>query len=113
MFVLAKQAPQFIPPNYFTDTVVPDGEIIRLIGIMAGLFLILFAYWFFFITTIAVIAGFRKMSFSLNWWAFIFPNAGLTLATIQAGSALKSSAINGCGGLLRSCCLSRRRLVAR
>jgi tellurite resistance protein TehA-like permease len=100
MFVLAKQAPQFIPPNYFTDTVVPDGEIIRLIGIMAGLFLILFAYWFFFITTIAVIAGFRKMSFSLNWWAFIFPNAGLTLATIQAGSALKSSAINGIASAL-------------
>lgn len=79
---------------------VPDGEIVRIIGIMAGLFITLFAYWFFFITTIAIISGIRKMSFSLNWWAFIFPNAGLTLATIQAGSALKSPAINGVASAL-------------
>jgi tellurite resistance protein TehA-like permease len=35
------------------------------------------------------------MTFTLNWWAFIFPNAGLTLAAIQAGSVLHSEAING------------------
>lgn len=62
---------------------------------MAGLFVTLFAYWFFFITTVAVLVGVRKMSFSLNWWAFIFPNAGLTLATIQAGKALNSKVIAG------------------
>jgi C4-dicarboxylate transporter/malic acid transport protein len=100
MFSLAKQAPRLIPPNYFTDTAVPDGEIVRLIGIMAGLFVVLFAYWFFFITTIAIFAGIRKMKFSLNWWAFIFPNAGLTLATIQAASALKSEAMKGVASAL-------------
>jgi tellurite resistance protein TehA-like permease len=100
MFSLAKQAPRLIPPNYFTDTVVPDGEIVRIIGIMSGLFVVLFAYWFFFITTITIIAGIRKMKFSLNWWAFIFPNAGLTLATIQAASALKSEAMNGVASAL-------------
>lgn len=35
------------------------------------------------------------MSFTLNWWAFIFPNAGLTLAIIQLGSTYKSNGING------------------
>ncbi|KAH3944509.1 hypothetical protein HBI56_171880 [Parastagonospora nodorum] len=97
LFSLAKQAPRLIPPDYFTDTTVPDGEIVKIMGIMAGLFIVLFAYWFFFITTVTIISGLisKKMSFSLNWWAFIFPNAGLTLATIQAGSALKSSAIDG------------------
>jgi hypothetical protein len=100
MFSLASQAPKLIPENFFSDTVVPDGEIVRIIGVMAGLFVILFAYWFFFITTVAIIAGIRKMEFSLNWWAFIFPNAGLTLATIQAGSALKSGAINGVASAL-------------
>ena len=57
------------------------------------------------------------MSFTLNWWAvsssqtkplqklqlptnitskqFVFPNAGLTLAAIQVGSALNSPGING------------------
>jgi tellurite resistance protein TehA-like permease len=73
---------------------------VRIIGIMSGLFIILFGYWFFFITTIAIFAGIRKMSFSLNWWAFIFPNAGLTLATIQAGKVLRSEAINGVASAL-------------
>ncbi|KAH7089115.1 voltage-dependent anion channel [Paraphoma chrysanthemicola] len=100
MFSLAAQAPRLIPPNYWTDTAVPDGEIVRIIGIMAGLFIVMFAYWFFFITTVAILAGIKKMSFSLNWWAFIFPNAGLTLATIQAGSALKSEGINGVASAL-------------
>jgi tellurite resistance protein TehA-like permease len=35
------------------------------------------------------------MSFTLNWWAFIFPNAGLTLAIIQLGSTYKSDGIDG------------------
>jgi tellurite resistance protein TehA-like permease len=33
------------------------------------------------------------MKFTLSWWAFIFPNAGLTIAAIQIGSALGSPAI--------------------
>jgi tellurite resistance protein TehA-like permease len=67
---------------------------------MSGLFIVLFGYWFFFITTVAILVGIRKMSFSLNWWAFIFPNAGLTLATIQAGKILRSEAINGIASAL-------------
>lgn len=97
---LAQQAPTLIPENYWTDIVVPDGEIVRILGIVSGLFIILFAYWFFFITTIAVLAGVRKMSFSLNWWAFIFPNAGLMLATIQAAKVLHSEAMNGVASAL-------------
>lgn len=97
---LANQAPTLISANYWTDISVPDGEIVRIMGIMAGLFIILFAYWFFFITTVAVLAGVRKMSFSLNWWAFIFPNAGLTLATIQAAKVLHSEVLNGIASAL-------------
>jgi tellurite resistance protein TehA-like permease len=33
------------------------------------------------------------MKFDLSWWAFIFPNAGLTIAAIQLGNALGSPAI--------------------
>lgn len=70
------------------------------IGIVSGFFIILFAFWFFCITTIAVLFGLRRMTFTLNWWAFIFPNAGLCLAAIQMGRALDSSGINGfCSGL--------------
>ncbi|CAO2654631.1 Nn.00g113640.m01.CDS01 [Neocucurbitaria sp. VM-36] len=97
---LANQAPTLIAPNYWTDISVPDGEIVRIFGIISGLFIILFAYWFFFVTTIAVLAGIRQMSFSLNWWAFIFPNVGLTLATIQAAKVLHSEALNGIASAL-------------
>ena len=31
--------------------------------------------------------------FTLNWWAFVFPNAGLTLAVIQIGNALESDSL--------------------
>ena len=62
--------------------------------------MILFSYWFFFITTVAVVVGAHKMSFTLNWWAFIFPNAGMTLATIQAGKVLNSNALNGIASAL-------------
>jgi tellurite resistance protein TehA-like permease len=79
---------------------VADGEIVRIFGIMSGLFIILFAYWFFFVTTISVLAGVRQMSFSLTWWAFIFPNAGLTLATIQAAKVLNSEVMNGIASAL-------------
>lgn len=97
---LANQAPKIIPHNYWSDSPVADGDIVRILGILAGLFILLFAYWFFCVTTIAVLFGIRKMHFSLNWWAFIFPNVGLTLATIQAGKSLKSEAINGVASAL-------------
>ncbi|KAF2685231.1 hypothetical protein K458DRAFT_365518 [Lentithecium fluviatile CBS 122367] len=92
---LAKQAPSIVPPDQFTNLEIADGEIIKIVGILSGLFIVLFAFWFFCISTIAVIAGARHMTFTLNWWAFIFPNAGLILATIQVGSVLTSEAING------------------
>lgn len=33
------------------------------------------------------------MHFTLNYWAFIFPNVGLTIALIQIGNALDSAGI--------------------
>ncbi|EME78377.1 uncharacterized protein MYCFIDRAFT_58471 [Pseudocercospora fijiensis CIRAD86] len=92
---LGNQAPKVLPPDMFNINNLPDGDIVRLIGIMAGVFIIIFAFWFFCISTVAVIAGARRMKFTLNWWAFIFPNAGLTLAGIQLGKVFSSPAING------------------
>jgi len=92
---LGLRAPSVVPVNAFNNDGVPDGDTIKLLGIVGGLFIIIFAFWFFCISTIAVIAGSRRMSFTLNWWAFVFPNAGLTLAAIQVGNALKSPGING------------------
>lgn len=92
---LATQAPTVVPGAQFTELALPDGDLIKNLGILSGLFIILFSFWFFCISTVAVVAGVRRMSFTLNWWAFIFPNAGLTLATIQIANALNSDGIRG------------------
>ncbi|KAF2725751.1 hypothetical protein K431DRAFT_259392 [Polychaeton citri CBS 116435] len=92
---LGTQAPNVLPANIFETSNVADGEIVKVVGIISGIFIIIFAFWFFCISTVAVVSGIRKMKFTLNWWAFVFPNAGLTLAAIQVGQAFQSTAING------------------
>jgi tellurite resistance protein TehA-like permease len=66
---LGNQAPRVLPEDFFNVNGIPDGETIRLIGILAGTFIIIFAFWFFCISTVAVISGVKRMSFTLNWWA--------------------------------------------
>lgn len=61
---------------------------------MSGIFVWSVVFWFFALTLVAILHGAKKMSFTLSWWAFIFPNAGLTLATIQIGEVLDSKGIN-------------------
>lgn len=95
LFSLGTQAQSVIPEGKWT-TNIPDGDFLKNLGVASGLFVILFSLWFCCISTVAVVSGIRRMSFTLNWWAFVFPNAGLTLAAIQAGQALQSEGINGC-----------------
>jgi C4-dicarboxylate transporter/malic acid transport protein len=93
---LGRKAPSlFSESEMFGITSIPVGDVIKIVGILAGFFVILFSFWFFCVSTVSVLAGIKQMSFSLNWWAFVFPNAGLTLATIQTGAVLKSPGING------------------
>lgn len=47
----------------------------------------------FFMATVSVDSEIRKIHFTLNYWAFIFPNVGLTIALIQAGNALDSAGV--------------------
>ncbi|KAK5111300.1 hypothetical protein LTR85_012195 [Meristemomyces frigidus] len=95
LFSLGTQAPNVLPNNVFNMATLPDGDMAKTLGILAGVFVILFAFWFFCISTVAVVSGTRHMTFTLNWWAFVFPNAGLTLAAIQLGKAFHSPGING------------------
>lgn len=94
---LASRAPSVLPKgnDFASSSLSNNATAIQTIGLAAGLFIILFAVWFFCITTVAILFGVRRMRFTLNWWAFIFPNAGLCLAAIQAGKALQSEGIDG------------------
>lgn len=46
------------------------------------------------------VAGASQMSFHLVWWAFVFPNTGFTIVTIDIGEALQSDAIRWVGSAM-------------
>lgn len=98
---LASQAPKVLPADVFsTEKSFQDGQVVKVFGTIAGGFTLLFGFWFFCISTVAVITGIRRMSFTLNWWAFIFPNGGLTLAVIQLGTCYHSPGVNWVASVL-------------
>lgn len=94
---LGNAAPTTLPEGWLAVNTVPVGDVVKIVAVMAGIFLWLLAFWFFALAAIAVLAGaFSKkqtMGFTLNWWAFIFPNAGMCLAAINIGNVLQSDGI--------------------
>jgi C4-dicarboxylate transporter/malic acid transport protein len=81
-------------PSGFISTLISVPEVLRVMALFTGIFLWLVSFWFFSISFVATVLGIREgISFHLTWWALVFPNVGLTLATIQMGSSLDSVAI--------------------
>ncbi|KAI9930725.1 hypothetical protein ASPWEDRAFT_39611 [Aspergillus wentii DTO 134E9] len=68
-----------------------DRHIMRVLAICVGMFLWALSVWFFCIAFGSVIRDPPK-AFHLNWWAMVFPNTGLTLATITLAKSLRSAA---------------------
>ncbi|KAF1845950.1 uncharacterized protein K460DRAFT_377275 [Cucurbitaria berberidis CBS 394.84] len=78
-------------------------ETLNIMALWIGIFLWLFTFWLFAIALVAhlpiLISKWRndvsrpQMSFTLPWWAFVFPNVGFTIATIYIGEELESNAI--------------------
>lgn len=90
---LGTRASVIIPYNFMSLGDYNTGATIKVLGVMSGIFLWLFAFWFFALSLVAVLRDVKEMSFTLNWWAMVFPNAGLTLALIQIGDVLDSTGI--------------------
>lgn len=93
LVALGMQAPKVIPPNFLGIGSFPVGEVWKAIGVPCGIFLWLLAFWFCALSTVSVLSAWKEMHFTLNWWAFIFPNVGLTIALIQIANALDSDGI--------------------
>lgn len=80
LIVLGNQAPDVLTSSFLnTSNAYPPAEFVRILGIFAGIFVILLAFWFFCISTIAVLAGILRMSFTLNWWAVSDMSPTLTI----------------------------------
>lgn len=63
------------------------------IGTFTAIFLWSLALWFFSISLLAVLTGARRMKFNLTWWAFVFPNVGFCIVTIEIGTQLASAGL--------------------
>lgn len=90
---LGFQAKHILPDGFLGITTFSVGDVWTAIGFPAGLFLWLMGFWFSAVSTVSCIYGWKKCHFTLNYWAFIFPNAGLTIAAIQIGDVLDSAGI--------------------
>ena len=94
LLTLGSRCPRILPRNFLGASAgVPAGEVLRILGTISGIFLWLLAFWYFCLSTLAVLKGVRKMRFSLQWWGFVFPNVGMLLAAIQIGNVLNSPGI--------------------
>ncbi|TVY41298.1 Malic acid transport protein [Lachnellula occidentalis] len=88
-------------PNYIElhgiidQTLIPD--MVQLIALLSAIFLWVFAFWCFGIAVVANVEAIPRNDFHLNWYAYVFPNVGFTIATIQIGVRLDSTGITAVG----------------
>jgi len=97
MIILGSQAQVILPPGFLGITTIPVGDIWKAMGVAVGIFLWLLAFWFFALSTVGNIHGYKQAHFTLNCWAFIFPNAGLVISLIHIGNVLESGATKAVG----------------
>jgi tellurite resistance protein TehA-like permease len=86
-----------IPTTYGYFAAHPSAaETLRTLVLFISIALWILSFWLFAIAVLACLWGFRrpgKMSFALPWWAFVFPNVGLMVATVELGLEMGSEGV--------------------
>ncbi|KAJ6465786.1 voltage-dependent anion channel [Mycena sanguinolenta] len=82
------------------DQLAVTGMVLKTIATFSGVFIYALSLWFFCISVLACLAARREMTFRLNWWAFVFPNVGFTIATISIGKMFRSAAVGWVGSAM-------------
>lgn len=72
-------------------------QVLSVVATMTGVFIWSLGLWFFGIALGAVLLTAREMPFSMSWYAFVFPNVGFTISTIEIGKAFESPGVEGVG----------------
>lgn len=90
---LGMQAPKHIPKDFLGIDRFPVGEVFKVVAVAIGIFLWLVSFWFSALSTVSVLISASESHFTLNWWAFIFPNVGLVTALLQLAEALNLSSV--------------------
>lgn len=85
--------------EYFGDAEVTS-QILKTLATMMAVFIWSLSFWFWSIAAIACLAVRKDLSFHLNWWAFIFPNVGFTIATLTIGKNFESRGVEWVGTIM-------------
>lgn len=80
------------------QALIPD--VLSLLALIAAILLWVLAFWFFSIALVASVEAAPRNDFHLNWYAYVFPNVGFTIATIKIGERLDSPGIKGVGSVM-------------
>jgi tellurite resistance protein TehA-like permease len=86
-----------IPTSYGYFATHPSAaETLQILALFISIALWVFTFWLFAIAALGCVWALKrpgKMSFALPWWAFIFPNVGFTVATIDVGVEMGSAGV--------------------
>ncbi|KAF2116456.1 voltage-dependent anion channel [Lophiotrema nucula] len=85
--------------DYFADNPLAI-DVLQPLALVFSIFLWMFAFFFFCIAAVACIQGWKELPFSLICWAFVFPNTGFAIATIDIGTQLRSEGIRWVGSIM-------------
>ncbi len=85
-------------PGIVNQDLIPD--VLQLLALLAAIGLWMTAFWFFSNSVISAIEGANRNDFHLNWYAYVFPNVGFTIATIKIGERLGSPVIGAVGTVM-------------
>jgi C4-dicarboxylate transporter/malic acid transport protein len=75
-------------------------QIYKAMSTMTAVFIWSLSFWFWAIAVAACLLVWRQMTFRLNWWAFVFPNIGFTIATITIGKQFESRGVEWVGTVM-------------
>ena len=96
---MAEGAQRALPANFMGNTETA-ATIIRVVAAWMSLWIWGFAFWFFFISIGAHWSTVRdhRMTFTMSWYSYVFPNTALVTSTFAIGKAFDSKAIQivGC-----------------
>lgn len=87
----AKALPQ--THGYFAVTHPGAQDLLLVLSTWAAIFLWGLAFWFFGLALAACLMAVPRVRWTPAWWAYVFPNVGFTVATINIGKELDSEAI--------------------
>ena len=75
-------------------------SVLKIMSLATAVFIWSLAFWFFCVAVVSNLLVVRELEFKLNWWAYVFPNVGFTIAIIDVGKVLRSEGVKWVGSVM-------------